>query len=57
MNVRFTHARILTLEGSASDPATPITEGEVWVRGNRIVHVGPAPEIMPASRTPTPIRP
>ena len=49
MNVRFTHARILTLEGSASDPATPITEGEVWVRGNRIVHVGPAPEIMPGT--------
>ena len=50
MNIRLTHARVLTMAGSPSDGAGTVTSGEVWVRGNRITHVGPAPEKEPADR-------
>lgn len=36
MNIRFYNARILTMNQN-----TEILEGEVWVEGNRITHVGP----------------
>ena len=35
MNIRFYHARILTME----EPIA-VTEGQVWVKGERIVYVG-----------------
>ncbi|MCR4843179.1 MAG: amidohydrolase [Eubacterium sp.] len=35
MNIRFYNARILTMEGDLE-----IMEGELWVKGNRIVYVG-----------------
>lgn len=35
MNTRFYNARILTMNGDLA-----VTEGEVWVEGNRITHVG-----------------
>lgn len=35
MNIRFFHARILTME-----PDKPIFEGELWVKDERIIYVG-----------------
>ena len=35
MNIRFYHARILTMEEDK-----PIFEGEVWVRDEKIFYVG-----------------
>lgn len=37
MNIRFYHARILTLE---EDHTFSLIEGELWVQGNRIVYIG-----------------
>ena len=36
MNIRFYNARILTMEEGAG-----VTEGELWVKGNRIAPAGP----------------
>lgn len=36
MNIRFYHARILTMDGTMD-----IIQGEVWVEGNRITYIGP----------------
>lgn len=36
MNIRFYHARILTMDGTDD-----IIQGEVWVEGNRISYIGP----------------
>lgn len=36
MNIRFYHARILTMDGTMD-----IVQGEVWVEGNRITYIGP----------------
>lgn len=35
MNIRFYHARILTMDGSMD-----IVQGEVWVEGNQITYIG-----------------
>ena len=37
MNIRFYNAKILTLK---EDESFEITEGELWVQGERIVYVG-----------------
>ena len=42
MNIRFYHARILALNNS-----TEIITGELWVEGNKITHIGPAPADLP----------
>lgn len=42
MNIRFYHARILTLNDS-----TDILSGELWVEGNRITYIGPSPSSPP----------
>lgn len=39
MNTRFYNARILSMAGGYD-----VTEGELWVEGNRITYVGPAKE-------------
>ena len=36
MNIRFYHARILTLDGTMD-----IVQGEVWVEGKKITYIGP----------------
>ena len=36
MNIRFYHARILTMDGGCV-----LQEGELWTSGNRIAYIGP----------------
>lgn len=36
MNIRFYHARILTMDGGCA-----LQEGELWTSGNRIAYIGP----------------
>ena len=40
MNIRFYNAKILTME----EPVQ-VTEGQLWVSGQKIVYVGPDEEI------------
>lgn len=42
MNIRFYNARILRVD---SDKRFKITEGELWVRGNRIAYVGDSTDV------------
>lgn len=42
MNIRFYHARILTMDGTME-----LVQGELWVEGNRITYIGPGKEDAP----------
>ena len=42
MNIRFYNARILTM-----DQSTEIVEGEIWVEGSRITHIGAGKDSQP----------
>lgn len=40
MNIRFYNAKILTLQNKSGQERFALTEGELWVRGSRIVYIG-----------------